>query len=232
MLRWHFVGLVLGLCLASCLHAQKQPANRPSSPKPAEQPAKPDYPLDSLTAFSATMVGGPTGNVDELKIYRSGNLMRTEMLDGNYMVTDLATYSTFVVLSNRCVQDSRPSVNTFPFSAVRPGYRVERKSAGTETLEGHACQLEDVIITPEHGLPLTLKLWEAMDLSGFPIKVEIHRMTGSTVTMTYKDIKIAPPDPTLFRHPANCAPSSHPATLGAPKVPAKPSKPAPKPPQN
>jgi len=63
---------------------------------------KAELPLSSLIEFSAIMVGGLLGNIDELHIYRSGNLMRTEMLDGNYMVTNLDKRDTFVVLPDRC----------------------------------------------------------------------------------------------------------------------------------
>jgi|SRR5271165_1796102 len=235
MFRLLIVGILFGLCLSVGVFAQTHPAQKPAPAKPATPapPAKPDYPLDALTEFSATMVGGIMGNVDELKIYRSGNLMHTEMLDGNYMVSDLASRDTFVVLPDRCVHDPRPAVNTFPFSAVHPGYKVERSALPNEDLEGHTCQVENVTITPVHGLPLTLKLWEALDLSGFPLKVEVHSMTGPPVTIRYKDVTIGRPDPALFRHPANCRATAQPGgKMGKPVPPAKESTTAPKPAQN
>jgi len=204
------------VCLAGILSGQ-QPSNpeataakKTAAPKEA---AKPDSPLDALTHFSATMVGGPLGNIDELNIYRSGNLMRTDMLDGkNYMVTNLDSYDTFVVLPDRCMHDARPALNTFPFTAVHKGNKVERRPMGTETIDDHACQVEEVTITSERGKSLILKLWEATDLNGFPLKVEVHRSMGAPVTITYKNVKIGPPDAALFAYPANC---------GAPPAPKK-----------
>lgn len=206
MFRFRMVSLVLMGLLALPIYSQqskkKQTPPKPTAPASAK---KPDFPLDSLTQFSATMVGGLMGNIDELKIYRSGNLMRTEMLDEkNYMLTNLDTNDTFVVLPDRCAHDARPSVNTFPFSLVRAGQKVDRNSLGTERLDGHTCQVEEITITPQHGTPMKLKMWEATDLSGFPLKLEVQRTTGTPVTITYKEVKIERPDASLFQLPARC----------------------------
>jgi hypothetical protein len=212
------------LCFLPGLPGQQAKPESGSS-KP-ESPARPDYPLDKLTQFSATMVGSPIGNIDELKIYRSGNLMRTQMLDGNYMVNDLETHQTFVVLPNRCLVDGRLSINTFPFSAVHPTSKVDRSAVGTETVDGHACQIEDITVTPERGQPLRMRLWEANDLSGFPIKIEVQRAATPAV-ITYKDVKIGKPDPALFIRPANCAkpsPPPKPDAKAAPKSSSAPPK--------
>ncbi len=207
---------LLGLSLAGLADA-REAKNTGSSAQAAAQTKKPELPLSELTQFSAIMVGGLLGNIDELHIYRSGNLMRTEMLDGNYMVTNLDTRDTFVVLPDRCAHDSRPSVNTFPFSIFQPGQRLERNMVGTETLEGHACQVEEITITTEHGRPMKMKLWEATDLSGFPVKVEVQRLSGAPVTIIYKDVKIGKPDAALFQHPAMCSSSPQKAKRSAGK---------------
>jgi hypothetical protein len=199
------IGLILiEFFLPVPTHTQETKHAGPSAPLRGGT-KKPDLPLSSLTEFSAVMVGGLLGNIDELHIYRSGNLMRTEMLDGNYMVTNLDSRETFVVLPDRCMHDARPSVNTFPFSIFQPGQKLERNLVGTEALDGLNCQIEEITITAEHGRPMKMKLWEATDLSGFPIKIEVQRTTGTPVTITYKDVKIGQPDPALFQNPAKCS---------------------------
>jgi hypothetical protein len=225
-MRLYIPGLVIVCIFSFYSNLPAQQAKPKAAPAKPEVPTRPDYPLDKLTQFSATMVGSPIGNIDELKIYRSGNLMRTQMLDGNYMVNDLEGHQTFVVLPNRCLVDSRLSINTFPFSAVHPGSKVERSPAGTETVDGHACQVEDITVTPEHGQPLRMRLWEANDLSGFPIKIEVQR-AASPATITYKDVKIGKPDPALFVRPANCSKAPPPPKADvklAPKSSAVPPK--------
>ena len=205
MFCFRMIGLgLMGFSLAVSADAQEAKNAASSAQSPAET-KKPELPLSSLTEFSAIMVGGLLGNIDELHIYRSGNLMRTEMLDGNYMVTNLDKRDTFVVLPDRCAHDSPPSVNTFPFSIFQPGQKLERNLVGTEMLEDHTCQVEEITITTEHGRPLKMKLWEATDLSGFPVKVEVQRLSGAPVTITYKDVKIGKPDAALFQHPARCS---------------------------
>jgi len=199
-----FLAAVIASCLGLPCHSQ--PATPPPAAKPESAKAREsNNPFEKLTEFSATMVGGPLGNIDETKIYRSGNLMRTTMLDGkNYMITNLDRYDTFVVLPDRCMHDARPALNTFPFTAIHPGNRVSRSALGTEVVDGHSCQVEEVTITSEYGKDVKLKLWEASDLNGFPVKVEVYRKAGSPVAIAYKDITIGPPDPALFAHPATC----------------------------
>lgn len=203
------VSLIAGLCLGIPVHGQetkKKPAVAPgASDKRQTEKLKVDVPLSSLTEFSATMVGGILGNVDELKIYRSGNLMRTEMLDGkNYMVTDLDKRETWVVLPDRCAHDPRPSINTIPFSTFRSGQNVQRNLIGTEDIQGHLCQVEELTVSSPHGQAMKMKMWEATDLSGFPIKIEVNRLSGDPVTITYKDVTIGKPDAALFKHPKIC----------------------------
>jgi len=224
--------LVCAVAIASCLaqpsHSQQATGDAAAKPKVEAQTTESVYPLDKLTEFSATMVGGIVGNIDETRIYRSGNLMRTDMLDGkSYMVTNLEHYDTFAGLPEHCMHDASPALNTFPFTAVRPGNRVERNPIGTEVVDGHTCRVEEVTITSEHGKNLKLKLWEADDLSGFPLKVEVYRRTGPPITLTYKDIKIGKPDPALFAHPATC--TAPPTNAKSPtttkkKSPGSPSK--------
>jgi len=215
---------VIAICLGLPCGAQQSPKPAPAKSEAPAQAKESDYPLDKLTEFSATMVGGLIGNVDETRIYRSGKLMRTDMLDGkSYMVTSLETYDTFAVMGDRCMHDAQPSLNTFPFTAFRSGNKIERNLVGTETVEGHPCQVEEVTITSELGKNLKLKFWEATDLSGFPVKLEVYRKTGSPVSITYKDVKIGPPDPTLFAHPANCGAAPD-AKKPTPKKPAPSTK--------
>jgi hypothetical protein len=222
MLCFRIAGLALvGMFLAVPCQSRQTKEKAPSGQVQA-QTKKTDFPLDSLTEFSAIMVGGVIGNIDELHIYRSGKLMRTEMLDGNYMVTNLETRDTFAVLPKKCAHDSRPSVNTFPFSLVTAGHKVERKPLGTEVVEGHSCQVEEVTLTPEQGQPIRLKFWEATDLAGFPIKFELPRTSGDPTTISYKDVKIGPPDPELFKIPARCTAPAPKATKSTGKAAASP----------
>ena len=166
--------------------------------------AKSQDPFSSLTEFSATMVGSLLGNIDETKVYRSGNLMRTAMPNGNYFVTDLKTLDTYAVFPKRCVYSETPPIFPFPFTSFRvqkPTF--QRTPAGEGMVDGHHCHIESVRRTSEGGT-MQMRFWEADDLNGFPVKVEVDAPGGRVITIAYKDVKIGPPDPAVFKHPKNC----------------------------
>ncbi len=186
----------------------------------AAAPAKTGYPLDQFTDFSAIMVGSVMG-VDEREghIYRWGSLLRMQGTEGRgYFITDLETSETYGITMLGCVEDKHPYFRTFPFLVSKADRKVERVSAGTETVDGHVCQVEDVTITSKDLLkPLKLRFWESEDLHGFPIKVEVFTANGGSKIIRYKDVVLGPVDPTLFTYSKKCA--------GLPQAPEKaPSK--------
>jgi hypothetical protein len=147
------------------------------------------------------MSGALLGGAGDSKIYRSGSLMRTEMATG-YMVTDLNTHATFAYYPDQamCMEGSIPPARTVPFSGLQDA-KVEHTPVGDEVIEGHACTVENLKFTREDGRAMELKVWEAKDLNGFPIKIERSGM-GRPRTVVYRDIQLSPPDPSLFKHPA------------------------------
>jgi hypothetical protein len=234
-------------CLATQMVAQASkeeglapqvPAAAPVQADQSSTPAaKSENPLDAFTEFSAIMVGTsvPIGdNSAEAYIYRSGSMMRMEGPEGHgYFVTDLSTRETYGVTPGPCMYDkTRPFVRTSPFITGKPGpKKVQRVAAGKETLDGHSCQIEDVTITQDSGdAPFKMRLWEADDLKGFPIRIDVTR--GKTIaTIRYKNVVLGPQDPTLFIHPKSCqsADVEH-AVTHSPKLNAAPKKPATTPP--
>ena len=67
--------------------------------------------------------------------------------------------------------------------------------------------MENLTITPHSGpragQPTKMKVWEAQDLHGFPLKVEMQTDHG-LITTEYKNVSLAEPDTSLFVHPDNC----------------------------
>jgi hypothetical protein len=187
----------------------KQPAQKGSAAS-LPRTGKSQGPFDSLTQFSATMVGGLSGNTDEIKIYRSGNLMWVEAYNKvNHLVTDLSTRETYFMLmeaKERCIHNGALAVQSFPFAFFRPDHKIERTPAGEAVVDGHHCHIESVVRTAPSGGAMHVKFWEADDLNGFPVKIEVDRPGGKVVTIRYKDVKLGPPDPALFARPKNCEP--------------------------
>ncbi len=106
-----------------------------------------------------------------------------------------------------CLHDTHPYFRAAPFASMKPGYKVERAAGGQETVDGHSCKIEDVTLSsPKLPHPVRLRLWEAEDLQGFPVKVEFVRISGHDPVIHYKNVVLGPPDPTLFIYPKDCEP--------------------------
>jgi len=204
--------LTAALLLAGCLGFQAWAQTPPAAPtsaasSPAAQTASASessqFPLDRFQEFSALVVGGPVpGTEDEIHIYRSGNLMRMEGRESrNYLITDLAKQETHGLAPTGCLKYGNPYVRSYPFSMSRPENKYERVPVGKETVDGHVCQVEDLTISsPKLPTPVKIRLWEAEDLQGFPIKVE----TMSHRIVQYKNVVLGPQDPTFFIFPNDC----------------------------
>lgn len=218
MVRWIRV-ILLASCLTAPMYAQA-PKDQGSAGQPVSAeagqtsapaaPAKTQFPLDAFTDFSALMIGSRMEmgeGTTEAHIYRSGNLMRMEGQEGHgYLVTDLNTLETYGVSAGPCMHDNHPYFRVAPFAAARPGLAVERVPAGKETLDGHSCQVESITVASQKAgaPPLRMKLWEAEDLQGFPIKIEFPMPAGKSAIIRYKNVVLGPQDTSLFIHPKSC----------------------------
>jgi hypothetical protein len=220
MVRWIAFMLLTG-CMAAqvpATPAQNQEAapGQAAEQAPATQPGAPtaagEFPFDRFKEFSAIMVGSVlSGDDREGHIYRSGNVLRTQGTEGlGYFIIDLESFQTYGLTKLGCTTDSHVYFRAFPFTASRPKRKVETVVTGKESVDGHTCQVEDVTISGgDLALPIKLKFWEAEDLGGFPIKVQILNGKRHNI-IQYKDVVVGPVDPTLFIHPKHCVLSALP----------------------
>ena len=90
-------------------------------------------------------------------------------------------------------------------SAAKDGtndtFKLEVKEVGKETVDGHPCVQNDVIVTDGKGATNEFTVWNATDLKSFPVKLEMSER-GTVVTMVFKDVKLAKPEAKLFEVPA------------------------------
>jgi hypothetical protein len=216
MIRWIVFTLLTG-CMAAQVagtppQTQDPAQSQASEQAPAAQPgaAAPSgsgFPFDQFQEFSAIMVGSVMlGDDREGHIYRSGSLLRTQGTEGlGYFLTDLTSFETYGLTKLGCTHDSHPYFRAFPFSAARPGRKIERVAGGKESMDGHMCQVETVTVSSgDLTIPIKLKFWEAEDMHGFPVKVQILNGSGRGI-IQYKDVVLGPVDPTLFVRPEHCA---------------------------
>jgi hypothetical protein len=206
--------ILITCCLSAQLNAQasKEQASKEQASKEQESAgqtaaassATTQFPLDAFQEFSAIMVGSMMpGDVRESHIYRSGKLIRNEgPEERNFLITNVATLESFGVAPTGCIHDRHSFFRSAPFSSMKPGYTAERTAAGEETVDGHSCKIEDVTISaPKRPELIKLRLWEAEDLQGFPVKVEFRR---ANLVIHYKNVVLGPQDPTLFIYPNSC----------------------------
>lgn len=157
--------------------------------------------FSATVVMSGAAVAKGHGMQGDMKIYRSGDKMRTSMGSMGYMVMDLTQHTNYMVMNNMCMQISRPTQQN-PFSESQDA-TIDRSPGGSETVDGHSCKIENLTVTPHNGQPTKMKVWEAQDLKGFPVKIEMESSHGP-VTLEYKDISLDEPAASLFSHPANC----------------------------
>lgn len=195
------------LAVVVCLQAQTQ---RNNVPKPAHKESQSENPLISQFKFFSANVSGGIAQDHDRKIYRSRNLMRLDFDNGEYRVTDLDTLRMWGVAGKQCIEFTRPDAGTFPFSAYHDFKAGRSPTTEEETVDGHVCKIENVTFTPRDDRPLVvkMKLWEAKDLDGFPIRIDVDAGGFGKFSSTYTNVNLRPPDPKLFQHPANCIPGS------------------------
>lgn len=79
--------------------------------------------------------------------------------------------------------------------------KIEKTALGKETIDGHPCVKNKVVVTGEDGNKQEAIVWNASDLKDFPVQLEMTQ-EGNKTTLRYQDIKLAAPDAKLFETPA------------------------------
>jgi hypothetical protein len=162
-----------------------------------------------LPDFSATEIAHVRGREVASKVYRSGLNFRAEPAPGIAMIYVAATNTIYRVMFNgtQCIETKGIEAHSVssPLQLLS-GAKVERRSGeGTEVIDGHTCKVENVTVTAADGTTTWFTLWEATELTGTPVKLELHSDRGS-LTTTYRDIAVGTPDAALFTPPKTCKP--------------------------
>jgi hypothetical protein len=86
--------------------------------------------------------------------------------------------------------------------AAQAEYKSEVTKLGDETIDGHDCVKNKVVVTGPDGVPHESTVWNASDLHHFPLKIQMTSERGDMV-MLFKDIKLDKPDASQFDVPAD-----------------------------
>ena len=79
-------------------------------------------------------------------------------------------------------------------------FKLEATELGKETVAGHPCVKNKVVVTDDKGVKHESTVWNATDLKQFPVKIEANE-NDTPMTMLFKDIKLAKPDAAQFEPP-------------------------------
>jgi hypothetical protein len=82
--------------------------------------------------------------------------------------------------------------------------KKEVTELGRETLDGHPCVKNKVVVTDERDQRLEATLWNATDLKDFPVRMEMVE-DGKKTVRTFKNLKLSKPEAALFEPPAGMA---------------------------
>jgi hypothetical protein len=102
-----------------------------------------------------------------------------------------------------------PSLNAYAETPMDKGtagksaqdLKVESTKMGNETVDGHPCEKNKVIISTGGNDRQEAIVWNATDMKNFPVKMQMSQPNG-TMIMTYSNIKFDKPDAKLFEPPA------------------------------
>ncbi len=213
--------------------------------------------------FSATMyttISSPNGSMNSTtKMYYNHGTSRMEMnmadvsgsgvppgaadqakamgMDQVVVISPVARTNVYTIYPNlHCYLSAPPPVP----STDTNSYNVQKTKIGTDTVEGHPCDKYDVTVISS-GQTNNLTVWNATDLSNFPIQIEMVDH-GVSATMSFQNVSFQPVSASLFQPPAGYTRYDSPDDLikavlasrmggGAGGAPAMPSTPAPPPTQ-
>ena len=86
-------------------------------------------------------------------------------------------------------------------AAAIDDYKVATTELGKETLDGHDCTKNKVVVTGKDGAAHEFTVWNAGDLKKFPLKIETTE-EGQSSTMLFKNVSLAKPDASAFDLPS------------------------------
>ena len=87
-------------------------------------------------------------------------------------------------------------------AALNQDLKLHKTPLGKETIDGHPCVKNRVIMTYPKGQQAEAMVWNAADLKEFPVQMQMNDK-GTTVIMRYKEVHLGKPDAKQFDAPAS-----------------------------
>ena len=89
-------------------------------------------------------------------------------------------------------------------AATNLNFKVATTAVGKETVAGHPCVENKVVVTDDKGATNVFTVWNATDLKNFPVKI-YRAGPDAEVTMAFTDVSLIKPAAAWFEPPAGYA---------------------------
>ena len=86
-------------------------------------------------------------------------------------------------------------------AALDKDLKLHKTPLGKETIDGHPCVRNRVVMTDTKGQKAEAVVWNATDLKEFPVQMQMNDKE-TTVVMRYKEVHLSKPDAKQFDAPA------------------------------
>jgi hypothetical protein len=86
--------------------------------------------------------------------------------------------------------------------AMEKGLQMEKTELGKETVDGHSCVKNKIVVKNQQKAVLQATTWNATDLRDLPIQIQTKEKE-TTVTMRFKQVRFVKTDPKQFDVPAD-----------------------------
>jgi len=86
-------------------------------------------------------------------------------------------------------------------AALNKDLKLHKTPLGKETIDGHPCVKNRVVMTDTKGQKAEAVVWNATDLKEFPVQMQMNDKE-TTVVMRYKEVHLSKPDAKQFDAPA------------------------------
>ena len=144
--------------------------------------------------FDMTLLKGPQAPPDRIALLKQMAMDRVACI---------------VALDKKAMQIIFPSLAAYvetplpedEAAALNKDFKLHKTPLGKETIDGHPCVKNRVVMTDAKGQKAEAVVWNAADLKEFPVQMQMNDKE-TTVVMRYKEVHFSKPDAKQFDAPA------------------------------
>ena len=142
--------------------------------------------IDQSQSKSRTMPAGAAETLKQMGMARVVSILRPDKKKAYVFYPDQKAMMTM------------PLPDEDPESAKAP--KISKTAVGKETVDGHPCVKNKVVMIFDQGEPLEAITWNATDLKDFPVQIQTKEKENTSF-VRFKQVQFNKPDSSLFEPP-------------------------------